>query len=96
MESEPPKKVDYETIENCNPEEAESEETGGLGIFNLLGYNVHDVNGAKIDLRSKCKEKLVGLFFSAQWCSPCRQFTPCLVEFYLNHHKEQDFEIVFI
>jgi thiol-disulfide isomerase/thioredoxin len=25
--------------------------------------------------------KIVGIYFSAQWCPPCRHFTPSLVEF---------------
>lgn len=41
--------------------------------------------------------KVVGLYFSAHWCPPCRGFTPKLVEFY-NKVKANgsSFEIVFI
>jgi len=41
--------------------------------------------------------KFLGIYFSAHWCPPCRQFTPKLVSFY-NKRKElghQDFEIIF-
>lgn len=38
--------------------------------------------------------KLVALFFSAQWCPPCRTFTPVLAEF-RNAHQDQ-FEVVLI
>jgi thiol-disulfide isomerase/thioredoxin len=31
--------------------------------------------------------RIVALYFSAQWCGPCRGFTPLLIEFY-NHLKE--------
>jgi len=43
------------------------------------------------------KDKIVGLYFSAHWCPPCRTFTPKLVEFY-NQLKQQNrpFEIVFV
>ncbi len=31
--------------------------------------------------------RIVALYFSAQWCGPCRAFTPLLIEFY-NHLQE--------
>ncbi len=43
------------------------------------------------------KKKLIGLYLSAQWCAPCRQFTPKLVAYYnavAAAHPE--FEIVFV
>jgi nucleoredoxin len=41
--------------------------------------------------------KAVGLYFSAHWCSPCRNFTPQLVEIYNELLKKGEaFEIVFL
>jgi len=40
------------------------------------------------------KDKIVGIYFSAQWCPPCRNFTPALVEFRDKNAKE--FEVVFV
>jgi nucleoredoxin len=45
-------------------------------------------------------KKVVGLYFSADWCGPCRKFTPELVAFYnkMNSRKGRtnEFEIVWI
>lgn len=45
-------------------------------------------------------KKVIGLYFSADWCGPCRQFTPELVSFYERMNKKRgkkdQFEIVWI
>lgn len=49
--------------------------------------------------------KTIGLYFSAQWCIPCVNFTPKLISIYhnikqtlitLSPNPNQDFEIVFV
>lgn len=41
------------------------------------------------------QNKIIGLYFSAHWCPPCRQFTPKLKEFY-ESLNEEPFEIIFV
>ncbi len=41
--------------------------------------------------------KTIGLYFSAQWCPPCRTFTPVLKEAYEELQKQgKPFQIVFV
>lgn len=44
--------------------------------------------------------KVLGLYFSAHWCPPCRGFTPRLVEWFANFKKSnphaQELELVFV
>lgn len=43
------------------------------------------------------KKKLIGLYFSALWCGPCRKFTPNLVAYYNKvAAAHPEFEIVFV
>ena len=44
------------------------------------------------------EKKLIGIYFSGQWCPPCRIFTSCLIEFYndAKHIDENLLEIVFL
>jgi nucleoredoxin len=43
------------------------------------------------------KKKLIGLYFSAHWCGPCRQFTPQLVAYYSKiAAAHPEFEILFV
>jgi nucleoredoxin len=42
-------------------------------------------------------KRLIGLYFSAHWCGPCRKFTPQLVDYYNRVTAQHpEFEIVFV
>lgn len=55
-------------------------------LFKILQVKISNLDG-----------KIVGLYFSASWCGPCKRFTPKLVETYNELSSENgNFEIVFI
>jgi nucleoredoxin len=72
----------------------------GSGIAALVKGNlVRSHNGvlAKWPDAEFEKKKLIGLYFSAHWCGPCRKFTPQLVAYYNNvAAAHPEFEIVFV
>ena len=65
-------------------------------VSELIQDGVYDSNGNKIDLKTHCAGKTVGIYYSAHWCPPCRSFTPQLVSFYKNYSKSKNFEIIFV
>jgi len=66
------------------------------GLKALLGDSVIDGKYQAVPVES-LNNKIVGLYFSAHWCPPCRRFTPELVKAY-NKLKDsgKQFEIIFI
>jgi nucleoredoxin len=62
----------------------------------FLGSELRDANGETVSIE-RLKGKIVGLYFSAHWCPPCRKFTPALVKFYDQlQQQNQPFEIVLV
>ena len=64
---------------------------------NLFGPKLHSKTG-EIDTATALKDKVVGIYFSAHWCPPCRGFTPELAKTYqlLTETQQTNFEIVFV
>lgn len=74
----------------------DEDETAPADIMGSFGEHLVNQEGEKVST-AELKGKKIGLYFSAQWCPPCRAFTPILVETY-NELQEQEkpFEIVFV
>ncbi|XP_071849006.1 nucleoredoxin-like [Apostichopus japonicus] len=69
-------------------------------IATLLGAVVQNGSKDEIQVSSFSGEgKVIGLYFSAHWCPPCRAFTPKLADFYKNFKQSprgDELEIVFV
>ncbi len=63
----------------------------------LFGRRLVDAEGRNISTAELADKEKIGIYFSAQWCPPCRTFTPHLVEAYHQLKEEgKSFEVVFV
>ncbi|XP_035464604.1 nucleoredoxin-like protein 2 [Scophthalmus maximus] len=66
----------------------------------FTGRALLNKDGDLVDPDEALRNKVVGVYFSAGWCPPCRDFTPVLCDFYTELVEESDppaqFEIVFV
>lgn len=69
--------------------------TGSLraDLSELLPEQLRTANNEVIE-RSALEGRIVGLYFSASWCPPCRAFTPSLVE--LRDAHNEVFEVILV
>jgi len=67
-------------------------------FWDALGSEfLQGTDGETVDVDElKGAGKVIGLYFSAHWCPPCRQFTPMLVKAYTEHLKAKGLEIIFV
>ncbi len=72
---------------------AAEEKKAGDGLA-FLPQNLIDSEGKEVSRDKALQGKIVGLYFSAKWCAPCKAFTPTLVKFRDANSKE--FEIVLV
>ena len=69
---------------------------GAAWIKELFGKELTNAKSEKIN-PDQLKGKIVGIYFSAHWCPPCRKFTPQLVKFRDEMVKNnKKFEVVFV
>uniref|UniRef100_A0A8R1DW76 protein-disulfide reductase n=1 Tax=Caenorhabditis japonica TaxID=281687 RepID=A0A8R1DW76_CAEJA len=63
----------------------------------LAGVTLKNQQDVELDGGEHLKGKVVGLYFSASWCPPCRAFTPKLQEFFEKIRKTHpEFEVIFV
>jgi len=97
-----PKRVQYknDAVPSSPPEEeVKVDEDAGVHpkMIKFLGNKLKTKTGEvnTVDALKDCD--VVGFYFSAHWCPPCRGFTPRLAEFYKKMKAAgKKFEIVFL
>ena len=78
-------------------EEAAATPKASDAIHDLFGKKLKDDRGKNIAVDDALGGKIIGIYFSAHWCGPCRAFTPELVQFHKKVTKKgKPFEIVFV
>jgi len=67
--------------------------TAFASLEELVGPELVNAEGDIVET-SSLAGKVIGLYFSASWCGPCRAFTPSLVK--LRDRKDDEFEVIFV
>mmetsp|Transcript_19251 Transcript_19251/g.54378 ORF Transcript_19251/g.54378 Transcript_19251/m.54378 type:complete len:269 (+) Transcript_19251:100-906(+) len=68
-----------------------------MPLVRLLGEELLAAAGKAVQTRQALAgASVVGVYFSASWCPPCRNFTPMLAESYAQHLKPKGFECVLV
>lgn len=66
-------------------------------LYDMISGQLLSKTGGNVDCLKSIKGSVFGLYFSAHWCGPCRQFTPRLSGIYEQLRKEgKKFEIIFV
>jgi nucleoredoxin len=70
---------------------------GSNAVLDAIGETLLSKNGKVATADALKGKSVLGLYFSAHWCPPCRSFTPVLNDKYKQLKEAgKDFEIVFV
>ena len=92
------------TLHQAQPADARAKATaapqGGTLILDALKQKLvrcRDGSVSRADGTELENKKLIGLYYSAHWCVPCRKFTPELVDYYNRvTPAHPEFEVIFV
>mmetsp|Transcript_129341 Transcript_129341/g.241959 ORF Transcript_129341/g.241959 Transcript_129341/m.241959 type:complete len:372 (+) Transcript_129341:2-1117(+) len=88
--------TEADDAEAADTEDADSEGTSSAESDLLASATLIKKSGM-VAPADALEDKLVGIYFSAHWCGPCRHFTPVLRSFYeILKAQGKAFEIVFV
>jgi nucleoredoxin len=84
----------------ANTQTAKASSPNTTPILDLLKDKLVRCHGGSISRGNGSElegKKYIALYYSAQWCGPCRQFTPQLVEYYNQMTAAHpEFELIFV
>ncbi|XP_005098394.1 nucleoredoxin [Aplysia californica] len=68
-----------------------------MALEGLFGSELVGKHDTTVAVSSLSEKELIGVYFSAHWCPPCRSFTPKLVDTYVKvRDASKKWEIVFV
>mmetsp|Transcript_22632 Transcript_22632/g.49548 ORF Transcript_22632/g.49548 Transcript_22632/m.49548 type:complete len:469 (+) Transcript_22632:243-1649(+) len=80
--------------------DAKADASKSSPLIDLLGSELQGKDGMIPTSSITGPGKVLGIYFSAHWCPPCRGFTPVLAGIYKkfkeSHKRKDDFEILFV
>ncbi len=85
------------TMSAADTETFSPADAGDKWAEELLGDTLVNADGEKVETSTLKEMDKIAIYFSAQWCPPCRAFTPRLVDAY-NEAKEGGaaVEVIFV
>jgi len=75
---------------------SEAKAAAPSALIELLGDTLVKGTSTVSTSEALAGKKGIGLYFSAHWCPPCRQFTPFLCKAYADSLKAKGLEIIFV
>jgi len=88
-----------EVIRKRTAKSTELNSGGTAAISEFLKSDLVQIKNSEsvpVDETALANKKLIAFYFSAEWCGPCRKFTPQLVAYYNRVAPEHpEFEVVF-
>ncbi len=82
---------------SCSRDNYAGEKHSPASLAELFGDTLLKADGSEVGLDAIDDKDLLAIYFSAEWCPPCRTFTPMLVEAVQTlEESDKSFEVVFV